>query len=100
MFLIIMLILSHYWHKKELFWKGSLGVSNMVQWLKSPTRIHEDMSLNVAYLSGLKSGSAMNCDLGYRHGSDVVLMWLWHRPTAIALIQPLAWELSYAMVWT
>ena len=24
------------------------------------------------------------------------LLWLWHKPTALALIQPLAWELPYA----
>ena len=27
---------------------------------------------------------------------DLVLLWLWHRLVAAALIQPLAWELSYA----
>lgn len=28
--------------------------------------------------------------------SDPVLLWLWHRPEAAALIQPVAWELLYA----
>ena len=23
-------------------------------------------------------------------------LWLWHRPAAVALIRPLAWELAYA----
>ena len=27
---------------------------------------------------------------------DLVLLWLWHRPAAIALIRPLAWESPYA----
>ena len=27
---------------------------------------------------------------------DPVLLWLWHKPSAVALIQPLAWELPYA----
>ena len=27
---------------------------------------------------------------------DLVLLWLWHRPTATSLIQTLAWELTYA----
>ena len=31
-----------------------------------------------------------------RHGLDPTLLWLWHRPAAIAPIQPLAWELPYA----
>ena len=38
----------------------------------------------------------MSCGLGQRHGSDSVLLWLWHRPAAIAQIQPLAWELPCA----
>ena len=33
-------------------------------------------------------------DVGHRLGSDPVLLllWLWHRPAAVALIQPLVWE--------
>ena len=42
-------------------------------------------------------GVAMSCDVGYRHGSDPVLLWLWHRLAAMALIQPLAWEPPYAV---
>ena len=38
----------------------------------------------------------MSCSVGYRHSSDVVLMWLWYKPVAIAAIQPLAWEPPYA----
>ena len=30
-------------------------------------------------------------------GSDLVLLWLWYRPAAAALIPPLAWELPYAV---
>ena len=30
------------------------------------------------------------------HGSDLTLLWLWCRSAAVAPIQPLAWELSYA----
>ena len=32
----------------------------------------------------------MSCGIGHRRGSD--LMWLWHRPAAVAPIGPLAWE--------
>ena len=39
----------------------------------------------------------MNFSVGHRWGSDPVLLWLWHRPVATASIQPLAWELPYAM---
>ena len=38
----------------------------------------------------------MTCGVGHRHGFDPVLQWLWSRPAAVALIQPLAWELPCA----
>ena len=45
---------------------------------------------------GLGSSVTMNCGVVCRHGSDPVLLWLWCRLAAVALIQPLAWELPYA----
>ena len=39
----------------------------------------------------------MSCGIGCRHGSDLVLLWQWHRPAATAQIGPLAWELPYAV---
>ena len=39
----------------------------------------------------------MSCGVGCRHGLDLVLLWLWHRLMATALIQPLAFEPPYAM---
>ena len=39
---------------------------------------------------------AVSCGVGCRHGSDLVLLWLWHRPAATAPIRPLAWEPPYA----
>ena len=39
----------------------------------------------------------MSCGVGHRCGSDPMLLWLWHRLAAVVLIQPLVWELSYAM---
>ena len=39
----------------------------------------------------------MNCGVGHRGGSDPVLLWLWHRPAAVALMKLLAWELPYAV---
>ena len=38
----------------------------------------------------------MSCGVDLRHGSDPELLWLWHRPAAVARIIPLAWELPYA----
>ena len=38
----------------------------------------------------------MSCGIGRRRGLDPMLLWLWCRPEATALIRPLAWELPYA----
>ena len=48
-------------------------------------------------LSGLRSGVAVSCGVGCRRGSDPVLLWLWRRLVATALIRPLAWEPPYAV---
>ena len=37
----------------------------------------------------------MVCGLVHRHSSDLVLLWLWCRQAAVALIQTLAWEPPY-----
>ena len=35
---------------------------------------------------------------GWRRGGlDLALLWLWHRLAAVGLIQPLDWELPYAL---
>ena len=39
----------------------------------------------------------MPCGVGHKHGSDPSLLWMWHRLAPAATIQPLAWELPYAM---
>ena len=38
----------------------------------------------------------MSCGVGYRCGSDLVFLWFWYTPAAIAPIRPLAWEPPYA----
>ena len=43
------------------------------------------------------SGIAVSCGVGYRHGSDLVLLWLWRRPVVTTPIRPLAWEPPYAV---
>ena len=51
----------------------------------------------MALLSGLRTSVAVSCSVGHRDGSDPMLLWLWRRLAAAALIGPLAWELPYAM---
>ena len=46
---------------------------------------------------GEGSGVAVSRGVGCRRGSDPALLWLWCRPVATALIQPLAWEPPYAV---
>ena len=38
----------------------------------------------------------MSYGVGCRCSLDLALLWLWHRPAAVALIGPLAWEPLYA----
>ena len=58
------------------------GVPVMAQWLTNPTRNHE--------VSGLIPGLTQRV-------KDLMLLWLWCRPAAVAPIQPLAWEPPYAV---
>ena len=51
---------------------------------------------SLASLSGLRIWHCPELWVGRRHGLDPELLWLWHRPSAAALIQLLAWEPPYA----
>ena len=42
------------------------------------------------------SGIAVSYGVGCRLSSDLVVLWLWHRPAATAPTLPLAWEPLYA----
>ena len=39
----------------------------------------------------------MGRGVGDRCSSDLALLWLWHRPAALAPIGPLAWKPPYAV---
>ena len=59
-------------------------------------RSHEDVGQTLASHSGLRIHVAVSWGVSHRCGSDLVLLWLWHRLVAVAPIQPLAWEPPYA----
>ena len=51
---------------------------------------------SLALLSGLRIQRCCELCVGGRHSLDLVLLWLWRRPAATALIGPLAWEPPHA----
>ena len=67
----------------------------MAQWKESMRMRFDPWPRSV----GRGSGVAVSCGVGHRRSLDPVLLWLWlwHRPAAAALIQPLAWEPPYAV---
>ena len=73
-----------YWHKMGSSLCGAVKMNL--------TSIHENMGL----IPGLVLGDAESCGVAHRCSSNPVLVWLWHRPAATALIRPLAWERPYA----
>ena len=69
----------------------------VAQQVKNPTSIQEDSGLIPGFAQWIKgSGIALSCGIGRRRGSDLVLLWLWRRLAAAALIEPLAWQLPSA----
>ena len=74
-----------------------VGAPVAAQWVKNLTSIHEDAGSNPG-LTGLRIQHCCSQGVGHRCGWDLVLLWLLPRPAAVALalIQPLVWELPYA----
>ena len=50
-----------------------------------------------AHSVGSRSGVAVSCGVGHRHILDLMLLWLWCRPVAVAPIRTLLWEPLYAV---
>ena len=61
------------------------GVPIVAQWLTNPTRNHEVARL-IPGLAQWVNDPIRHCGVGRRHGSDAVLLWLWHKPAATAPI--------------
>ena len=68
----------------------------MTQQVTNPTSIHEDADSIPALAQWILSFLELWCGLKTWLRSQV-LLWLWRRPAAAALIQPLAQELLYAI---
>ena len=76
-----------FFNLKEIF-----GVPTVAQWVKNPTSVHDDAGLKPGLIQWIK-GSSGHCHelwCSSRRGSNLVLLWLWHRQAAAALTWPLA----------
>ena len=63
----------------------------MTQQVKDPSSIHEDVGLILGLAQRVRGASiAVSCGIGCRRSLDLSLLWLWCRPAAAALIQPIA----------
>ena len=70
----------------------------VAQRVKNPNSIHENMGLIPGLAQWVKvSVIAMNCSTGWGCSLDLVLLWLWCKPEAMAPIQshiPWVWPLK------
>ena len=64
------------------------------------TSFHEDVGLIPGLAQWVRSGVALSRGVDYRCSLNLASLWLKCRLAAIALIRPLIWEPSYAILKT
>ena len=81
------------WSEEQWQKKSVVGVPTMVQKSRNLTSIHKGMGLITAWLTSI----AVSWGVSHSCGSDLALLWLCCKLASVVLIQPIAWELTYAV---
>ena len=86
-----MLQLKYQYHLNKYFLAFPLWLSRLRTW-PVPMRMQVQ---SLVSLSGLRIQHYSELWCRSQTQLDLALLWLWRRPAAVALIQPLAWEPPY-----
>ena len=95
--LYILSSLSFFFSKMDLLIVGTAGVPVVTQWKRIRLGTIRLRVRSLTLLSGLRIRRCCELWCRSKSGSDLVLLWLWCGPAAVAPIGPLAWEYPYTM---